>query len=342
MFISIQAGRGLAALAVAAFHLSITMGDTRYGGETVFRNWTSRGNLGVDFFFVLSGFIILFAHWDDIGNPQRIRSYFWKRFIRVYPIYLLYTLTFSALVAIGVGSGSHLPTSITGWIGSLSLIRFSGESPPITPAWTLFHEVAFYTLFVTLIINKRFGSVILALWFVSILFHWQYATEDNRTPMNVYLSLHNLNFFIGMGAFLLYQKASPEICRKALYGGCALLFGAIVADSVSDDSGKLALIYALSFGGLLAGMVSLESLRNRLNLRVASLVGDASYTIYLLHLALQGALLKICLKLQLDHVVGRPSLYIFVLVGSIFAGCLIYIFLERPMLRVLRAKVGAV
>ena len=63
LFISIQLGRALVALAVAAFHLSITFSDPRYGGQAVLSEWTNRGNIGVDFFFVLSGFIILKAHY---------------------------------------------------------------------------------------------------------------------------------------------------------------------------------------------------------------------------------------------------------------------------------------
>lgn len=52
---SLQQGRGLAAMAVVLFHLSIMMGLPRYFGRPLFSDYTWRGNLGVDFFFVLSG-----------------------------------------------------------------------------------------------------------------------------------------------------------------------------------------------------------------------------------------------------------------------------------------------
>ena len=65
----LQAGRGLAAAGVAAFHLSMHMGVDRYGGVSVFTDFTRQGFRGVDFFFVLSGFIIFFAHFEDLGHP---------------------------------------------------------------------------------------------------------------------------------------------------------------------------------------------------------------------------------------------------------------------------------
>ncbi|NBQ54213.1 MAG: acyltransferase, partial [Proteobacteria bacterium] len=57
---------------------------------------------GVDFFFVLSGFIILHAHMDDIGRPARLGRYLWRRAVRVYPIYwICLTLSVGALVVMG-------------------------------------------------------------------------------------------------------------------------------------------------------------------------------------------------------------------------------------------------
>jgi len=50
------------------------------------------GHAGVDFFFVLSGFIIFFVHGKDIGKPSRLPHYVWRRFIRIYPVYWAVTL----------------------------------------------------------------------------------------------------------------------------------------------------------------------------------------------------------------------------------------------------------
>src|SRR5882762_91392 len=118
MLKALQAGRALAAISVAAFHLSLMMGLDRYGGQAVFREYTKLGNLGVDFFFVLSGFIILFAHVDDIGKSDAWGAYVYRRFVRLFPIYWLYTGTFVLLLALVGGTDAKMPTTLGDWITS--------------------------------------------------------------------------------------------------------------------------------------------------------------------------------------------------------------------------------
>ncbi len=62
------------------------------------------GHAGVDFFFVLSGFIILHVHAGDIGRPVRLGHYLQRRFTRVYPFYWVVFLL--ALLAMGLRHAS--------------------------------------------------------------------------------------------------------------------------------------------------------------------------------------------------------------------------------------------
>ena len=68
MFVSLQNGRGLAAIAVAAFHLSETMGDPAFRGNALrpFADLVDRGYLGVDFFFV-PHFVVILAVTVFVG-----------------------------------------------------------------------------------------------------------------------------------------------------------------------------------------------------------------------------------------------------------------------------------
>src|ERR1700757_3534806 len=93
---SLQAGRGIAALAVAIHHAAYATAQF----VAQLPDWLAvvfhQGLLGVDFFFVLSGFIILNAHLDDAPTMAAFRSYVLKRIVRIYVPYLPIVLTLIA------------------------------------------------------------------------------------------------------------------------------------------------------------------------------------------------------------------------------------------------------
>jgi len=105
---TVQGGRAGAAIAVVLFHCTGIVGLQKYGGHAAFDVVTKSGDLGVDFFFVLSGFIILHAHFRDIGVGNKIGRYVWRRVTRIYPVYRAYLTALFVLIALGVGSGGGL------------------------------------------------------------------------------------------------------------------------------------------------------------------------------------------------------------------------------------------
>lgn len=334
MLRSLQAGRALAAAAVAAFHLSDGMGLARYGGHAVFGEYTRLGNRGVDFFFVLSGFIILFAHYSDIDKPTAWGRYLYRRFVRLYPIYWLYTLGFVALLAIVGGTDAKMPTTFWDWATSLSLVRFTDGEPPLQVAWTLFHEVAFYAVFSILIISRRAGIVALGAFMLVALLFYQYPAEGGRTPFNVYTAAYNLYFLLGMCAFLLYRHGGNGFLE--FFIGLFLTIAALRTIPLPHQLSPLFLVFGFSV--LLAGVAKLEqSGQLRIPLFLA-FIGDASYTIYLTHVSFEGVLLKLAMKISLAPRIGYEATYLLVFAGTISLGCLAYYLVERPLLDTLRQK----
>ena len=65
-------------------------------------------------------------------------------------------------------------------------------------------------------------------------------------------------------------------------------------------------------------------------------VGDASYSLYLLHLPIMGAILKIAQKLRLPDRIGAEATYTVVFVATVAAACLAYRLVEQPLLSRLR------
>jgi peptidoglycan/LPS O-acetylase OafA/YrhL len=330
----LQAGRALAAISVAAFHLSILMGLERYGGDATFRDFTRHGFRGVDFFFVLSGFIILFAHLDDIGKPSAWKDYLNRRFVRVFPIYWLYTAGFVGLLLLGFGTDAEFPTNIPDWLTTWTLVRFSAVETPLSVAWTLFHEVAFYAMFSLLILSKRLGIIALAIWASLCIVFYDYPLEAQRTPWNVYTAAYNLFFLLGMAACWLYRRGGNGFMEF----GAGLAIALVAAVTMGLPNNLSPLILAIGFALLVAGATKMElggyiKVPDFLNY-----IGNASYTIYLAHIPILGVLMKIALASGMYGAVGARATYVVVLAATIASGCAGYALFERPLLALLRRR----
>jgi exopolysaccharide production protein ExoZ len=150
---SIQGCRALAALLVVLHHLGAAVASPKYFGAAAFAVPFKSGDSGVEFFFVLSGFIITWVHFDDLGKPVLLLPYLRKRALRVYPTYWI---VFTAVYLIAIASTAlrfsvphDLPTllkcltllpqdaAVTGGTGAQVLIV----------AWSLQYEICFYVLF---------------------------------------------------------------------------------------------------------------------------------------------------------------------------------------------------
>ena len=104
MYMSLQAGRAIAAILVVLYHLGGMIAVEKYFGQPIFGIPFSFGDAGVEFFFVLSGFIILTAHRKDISKPYRVISYLKKRIARIYTTYWIIskTVRFKASVSFSI------------------------------------------------------------------------------------------------------------------------------------------------------------------------------------------------------------------------------------------------
>jgi peptidoglycan/LPS O-acetylase OafA/YrhL len=103
------------------------------------------GNIGVDLFFVLSGFLI---YGGLMQRPQGYRSFMGRRLRRVYPTYL-FVLAIYVVLAAAMPSQGKLPTNPIAAIGAIAanVLLLPGivpVAPIITVSWTLSFEVFFY------------------------------------------------------------------------------------------------------------------------------------------------------------------------------------------------------
>jgi peptidoglycan/LPS O-acetylase OafA/YrhL len=328
----VQSARGVAATAVVAFHAAIYLGQ-RNGQGPLFDNWLHAGCLGVDFFFVLSGFIIMYAHGNDIGHPEALKSYAWKRFTRIYPTYWIVT---SAALILSFAHHGAPQLSSPQWLTTLSLVRFDGFHTPLDQAWTLFFEVLFYAVFAVLIVNKRVGLVLGGVWLAAILFNFTYYTHGDFGAVQTLLSACNLNFLLGVLVAVAYRRLPAAAAFSIAAAGVATIGAFIVFEHFHGEQLQARWIYALGFAAVLLGIVKLEATREIKVSGPMKLIGDASYSIYLAHVLLIGVVLRILQVGGLVWLLPDTLLFFVCVLGALALGCAFHLYVEAPLMRAFR------
>ena len=340
---SLQAYRGIAALLVILLHASkegyLYFHYAFLGYKFAF------GYSGVDFFFVLSGFIILQMHHQDLGQPARWRQYASKRLIRVFPIYWLMMLIIIPVYFINPDLGTGYERTPGAIIKSLCLIPQT-HFPVLSVAWTLCHEVWFYLLFLLAIVAPRrltqwCAAALLTASFGCWLLTLTIARErtDIAYSYGFALSSYNLEFALGcLGSYLLrhYRLRHGNLLLGA---GLVLFLTAAIFDvPLRQQFGNTHRILSYGFASFLIviGSVARE-LDGRLTVpRLATYLGDASYSIYLTHLPLLSCAALLALKFHLLNLLG-PFLTVTLMIAAVItAGCGCYTYIEKPLLTATR------
>lgn len=338
-YASLQAGRGFAAIAVLFYHVWLMAQNDL--GRSFAAGWFSQGNRGVDFFFVLSGFIIFYANRESIGVPSAAPRYFYRRLIRIYPILILLTMVkLGYMMAGGAGVPDH-KHGLSYILCSTLLIPLP-EFPFISVSWTLCFEIFFYATFLLCVL---FGTRIR--WWMAghaaaclvLNLPWLPPLDF---PASFFFSPYILDFYLGcITAYLCAHRMVPVplawVCVAA--GGLLTALGLGAHDLLEPLFGSLILLYwGLSFFFVITGLAALEQ-SNRLRIpRPLAYLGDASYSIYLVHnnVIMAGGVL---LAKHISAVGNFLSLLLFGLAAvTLLVSLAFYQYIERPLLRWLQRK----
>jgi len=315
--LSLQVFRGLAALAVIFFHCA-QRGDI----QSPLLQIPLLGYLGVDFFFVLSGFIIMYAHLKDPHTFAATKKYILKRVTRIYPAYLPIGLAVYFLAASsGPAHASFLST----------LFLIPANKPVALPqAWTLVHEMMFYCIFLLFFISWRFLLSGLLVWAAVICIStFSYRPMGWLLPP---LSWINLEFMLGVGAAGLFHFYHQQL---AFHKGKITILGMftfmiLLSVLVGRTNGVIALrlMFACSLVFLIIGFALYEYDGKIHWPKPLLLIGNASYSLYLIHFSVIAITFKI-----LSHYQARfATMFISGFALSLVVGLLYYFTVERPFI----------
>lgn len=290
---SLTTARGLAAWLVVFYHIRIGLPWLPEPLMAVAR----KGYLAVDFFFLLSGFVIyLSAHRGLLREgAAAVPAFLARRFARIYPLYAVIlsgTVAFALLLTLTGRDTAGFP-----WAElplHVAMMQNWGLTSSLSwnhPAWSISAEFAAYLLFPALMLwtpvsrarrpNLLAGMILL----IAILFLW--LRWDGQTTLGMDIPRHGLIRCLtefGCGALLCaFWLRGWDCDRRALLlslGGVALFWGLWLLTGVSSE------IWAFPAGAacLILMLAHASNLRkNPLHWRPLVYLGEISYATYLAH-----------------------------------------------------------
>jgi exopolysaccharide production protein ExoZ len=330
---SMQYLRGLAALLVIVRHAAFK--GTQYAGDPM--PWYRLGGVaGVELFFIISGFIMCYTTIEKAGNKGSVGPFLTNRFTRILPLYWI--LTFLALIIfflipdkVNIGGGE------TKILYSFLLIPTAGVYL-MKNGWTLSYEFFFYFIFsLGMLFPKRLGHLVTSVILFALVC-LNLLDYKNSVFLSFISSTLLLDFILGILLFELFSRYKNV--PKIISGIFILIgLGLLVLLNHRFNSGLPVLSTGIACFFLSMGFVFLEEQIKRYEVPFFTMVGDASYSLYLFHpFVLAGGAL-ILSRLGLCKGLWAWPFLIFLAAISLAGGILCYLYLEKPITKQIRALV---
>ncbi len=316
----LTSARGIAAWYVVLYHIRLSAAGALPPGVIDF---FAKGYLAVDFFFVLSGFVIWLNYGQLLGEhgARAVPHFLWRRLSRIYPLHLLMLLVAVAFAIACLATGRGMPDDYAWSTLPFHLLLMQNwgflELGWNVPAWSISCELAAYLVFPLLIAftDWRRTSTPVLLGILALLMAGLFAlfsAMDKQALGNdiAHLGLPRCLFEFGMGtivaALWLRWREAPK--RPAIIAATLSAIG--FAAFLGGAPETLALPFV--FVCLLMLLALTSEGRNPMKGRIIHWFGEISYATYLAH-SLLYLIFKIIFVSDVDNV-PLPLLGLFLLI----------------------------
>jgi exopolysaccharide production protein ExoZ len=330
--VGVQYLRGIAAALVVIDHAEGMARIDKYFGTLAWNGVLTKGAIGVDLFFVISGFIIVYVALEKNTIIPRIDiiRFLKKRAVRILPFMWLCIIGYATLRYMGRGLFEPLP-----YLRAMVLWPVGDIAPNLI--WTLRHEMLFYVVFgVSVLIPWRPMKWFLFVYFLSPLLYWEggaYLAGVTNLWGDFFFSRTHLLFGCGYLLGICYLKF-PQLRELKLFPHWIIVVVPtplllVYANIFGDLLGTTLQVLFTGSLGLLIVFCSL-TMNARSPLLVFEQLGNASYAIYLTHTAFLSAVLG------LTHIItpeiNVKIVHAMAVIIAILAGCIVHFLIERPLL----------
>jgi peptidoglycan/LPS O-acetylase OafA/YrhL len=332
----IQVLRAIASVLVVFYHATENFREKL--GQNFLGGFFEFGGSGVDIFFVLSGFIITYTSFRGLGQADKLTHFIRRRVVRIYPIYWVVIMIFLAaqfLLPSFYRSGYQASTFEL--ISTFLLLP--GHQMLNGVSWTLSFELFFYILFAIafLIPGKRWifffsAAYILLLVLIN-------GAADPFAHRNEWIRLAgsplNTEFFLGVISVLFIHRISRQNALVLIITGSVLFVaGGLLSNngySVLPNNFHRVILFGIPSLLLLSGVVALELNKPVRVSRSILLLGEASYSLYLIHLPLVAATAVLIKKLPVSNNLLLQSVMFFSIVLICGGSVLFHQKIEKPL-----------
>jgi exopolysaccharide production protein ExoZ len=329
---NIQALRGAAVLAVVASHLMTI--ERKYAGDRLLGDFLNIGFSGVDLFFAISGFVMVYVAWNKSSGLRSAASFLFARGARIYPLYWLVSL---AVLFVWI----LRPEFVFASNANVSIIRSfalwpAQSSPLLAVGWTLTHEMYFYLIFTVLVFSPpQFRLWALMAWGLLVLAAFLVGAGMQGPVLRVLSHPLSFEFLGGALAALALRRFAGQYWLWALLVGLALFAAACLVSLQTElafwESWLRAASFTPAVSLIVYGAAGAEQAGKTFS-RVLVWVGDQSYALYLTHVLSLSAVGRIWVVFAqdgpLDNIVMLPLL----LAIALLAGEVTHRLIETPVL----------
>ena len=292
--LALESLRGIAAISVAFFHFNI---GSHFNNDFVDNAW-----LMVDFFFVLSGFVIALNYMDRIKTINDLKKFQIKRFLRLYPLHLLMLFTFLGIefakyiaeIQFGMVANNRAfsENDFTAFIANLLLIQnwsLSGLTYNF-PSWSISAEFLTYAIFAVLLLVSKANKIFLATALTISIVTFGFLLNEtgmgtgNLTggPLRCLYS-----FSIGALIFIIYSKLrSMSISLKNVVPLLLIAVSVSIVSQFGSKEFEYVVLIPILFGITILSIAldNKESILNKtLSRKWLVYLGTISYGIYMIH-----------------------------------------------------------
>lgn len=311
---------------------------------------TTRGFLGVDVFFVLSGFLIvtLLLREERSSGTVSLKNFYIRRSLRIFPVYYAILALMAAYAFI---SGSQSPT-ITAFRDTLPyyvtyLSNWYGIGALLAVSWSLAAEEQFYLIWPPIQkLTKRAALPILSLLIVANqLVNFGVLFADSQAEREILqVTFTPILFGVALAYLLHYRYDLVASTLGARATAPALAVALLAVINIASDSESLVGLHRLSIHVLMtlltAAVVVREDhlLASPLSLRPLVRIGAVSYGVYLFHMFVRHVMVKVLSTIGLDTT--PMLLFVTTAAGAIIAAELSFRYFESPLVG-LKSRLGA-